>query len=298
MVKLGIIGLSEGNGHPYSWSAIINGYDPVLMEDCGFPVIPAYLALRNFPDDSISNAQVTHVWTEDVNLSRHIAMAANIGTVVENFVDLIGAVDAVLLARDDSENHAFYALPFLKAGIPIYIDKPLSCKLEDAKKLLSYQIFPGQIFTGSALKYAKELQLSLEQVDNLGDIHFISAVVPKEWDKYAIHLIDPIIQFPIERGPITWSAVNRVGPVTNLTVRYSKGMTLSLNTVGESATPIKISVYGNKSDLELVFVDTFSAFRSALQSFINSVITKNHIEDTASILEAVNLIELGRLNDD
>ena len=87
MVKLGIIGLSEGNGHPYSWSAIINGYDPVLMEDCGFPVIPAYLALRNFPDDSISNAQVTHVWTEDVNLSRHIAMAANIGTVVENFVD-------------------------------------------------------------------------------------------------------------------------------------------------------------------------------------------------------------------
>ena len=24
-LKLGIIGLSEGNGHPYSWSAIFNG---------------------------------------------------------------------------------------------------------------------------------------------------------------------------------------------------------------------------------------------------------------------------------
>jgi len=25
MLKLGVIGMSEGNGHPYSWSAIING---------------------------------------------------------------------------------------------------------------------------------------------------------------------------------------------------------------------------------------------------------------------------------
>ena len=31
-LKLGVIGLSEGNGHPYSWSAIFNGYDSVEME--------------------------------------------------------------------------------------------------------------------------------------------------------------------------------------------------------------------------------------------------------------------------
>ena len=27
MLRIGVIGLSEGNGHPYSWSAIINGFD-------------------------------------------------------------------------------------------------------------------------------------------------------------------------------------------------------------------------------------------------------------------------------
>jgi hypothetical protein len=26
-VRLGIIGASPGNGHPYSWSAFFNGYD-------------------------------------------------------------------------------------------------------------------------------------------------------------------------------------------------------------------------------------------------------------------------------
>ena len=42
-IKIGILGFTEGNGHPYSWSAMFNGYDPAEMETCGFPVIPRYL---------------------------------------------------------------------------------------------------------------------------------------------------------------------------------------------------------------------------------------------------------------
>ena len=40
MLKLGVTGLSSGNGHPYSWAAIINGYDKSEMAKCPFPVIP------------------------------------------------------------------------------------------------------------------------------------------------------------------------------------------------------------------------------------------------------------------
>ena len=39
-LRLGVLGLSEGNGHPYSWSAIFNGYDPQAMASCPFPDIP------------------------------------------------------------------------------------------------------------------------------------------------------------------------------------------------------------------------------------------------------------------
>ena len=42
MLRLGIIGISEGNGHPYSWSAIFNGYNHEYAQDCPFPVIPDY----------------------------------------------------------------------------------------------------------------------------------------------------------------------------------------------------------------------------------------------------------------
>ena len=35
-IKLAMVGMVEENGHPYSWSAIINGqYDAQVMADCG-----------------------------------------------------------------------------------------------------------------------------------------------------------------------------------------------------------------------------------------------------------------------
>ncbi|KKR96059.1 MAG: oxidoreductase domain-containing protein, partial [Candidatus Uhrbacteria bacterium GW2011_GWF2_41_16] len=43
MLKLGVIGMSEGNGHPYSWSAIVNGkYNEKEMANCGYAGIPVY----------------------------------------------------------------------------------------------------------------------------------------------------------------------------------------------------------------------------------------------------------------
>ncbi|MFH1644697.1 MAG: oxidoreductase, partial [bacterium] len=100
MIKLGIIGMSKGNGHPYSWSAIFNGYNKKLMINCPFPVIPQYLSKQTFPKDSIKNAKVTHIWTQNKKLSEHIAKSSNIENIVNKKKDLIGKVDAILLARD------------------------------------------------------------------------------------------------------------------------------------------------------------------------------------------------------
>ena len=30
-IRLAMLGMVDGNGHPYSWSAIFNGYDPEDM---------------------------------------------------------------------------------------------------------------------------------------------------------------------------------------------------------------------------------------------------------------------------
>ena len=80
IINLGIIGSSEGNGHPYSWSAIFNGYNKKIMENCGYPSIPRYLEKQKFPNDQIKEAKVTHIWTQNKKslLQQKIASKINL----------------------------------------------------------------------------------------------------------------------------------------------------------------------------------------------------------------------------
>ena len=43
MIKIGILGYTDGNGHPYSYSSIFNGYNNEGMKKCPFKTIPEYL---------------------------------------------------------------------------------------------------------------------------------------------------------------------------------------------------------------------------------------------------------------
>ena len=61
-IRLGIIGMTEGNGHPYSWSAMFNKFDRAAMpRECPFPVIPVYLAKENYDMMGIPGAHMDYV---------------------------------------------------------------------------------------------------------------------------------------------------------------------------------------------------------------------------------------------
>ena len=293
-VKLGVIGLSPGNGHPYSWSAIFNGYDPVAMEDCGFPVIPRYLERQQFPKDAIAEGKVTHVWAQNKKVASHLAKAALIDNVVNNYTDMIGQVDGLLLARDDAETHYEFAAPFLNAGIPIYIDKPLALSVAQAKQLINQQQYPGQLFSCSALRYAKEFNLSKAELALLGRLRHIHATVPKDWDKYAVHIIEPLLMLVKERGAIRRTQAWRNSDTTTLAVEYSEGLQLLVSTLGSSNAPLTLRVIGDLGWKDLFFQDTYFAFKSALFEFVQGIIHRDVRIDPEFMLEVVRLIESGR----
>lgn len=293
-LKLGVIGLSPGNGHPYSWSAIFNGYDPIAMEGCGFPVIPRYLEKQRFPEDAIAEASVTHVWAQDKKAAAHIAKASLIGTVVDEFTDMIGQVDGVLLARDDAETHYEFAAPFLDAGIPIYVDKPLALSVNEAKRLLDRQQYRGQLFSCSALRYAKEFQLSSADFEQIGHLRHIHATVPKDWDKYAVHVIEPLLLLASERGAVERIQAWREGDAVTVAAAYNSGFQALISTLGSSQAPLALRVIGETGWKDLVFKDTFPAFKAALFEFVQGIIHRNERIQPDFMLEVVNLIESGR----
>ena len=293
-LKLGIIGLSEGNGHPYSWSAIFNGYDPEAMENCPFPVIPEYLSRQKFPDDAISGATVTHVWTQDKEVSRHIAMASLIGNVVDDYTDMIGRVDAILLARDDAENHFEMAAPFLSAGMPIYIDKPLATSVADAEKIYAARRYNGQIFTCSALAYADEFRPSAESLAGLGPLRKVSASVMKDWERYGVHIIEPVLKIVGEQGRIERVEARHGDEVRTVSVRWASGLETIFSAGGKDPGPPQITLTGDRAQMRLVFSDTYAAFKNALHTFVGIVRKQEPPVDREFVMRVVRVIEGGK----
>lgn len=294
-MKLGIIGMSEGNGHPYSWSAIFNGYDSESMKNCPFPAIPEYLEKQNFPEDGLGQyGHVTHIWTQDRSISDHIARASKIDNVVDGMLDMIGEVGAVLLARDDAENHFKMARPFIEAGIPVFIDKPLALSEKGAKKILDAQKYDNQIFSCTSLRFAKELKLSEQDKNQIGSIRHVEASVPKKWETYAVHIIEPIIAQLPERGRL-----KRVIPLEKNGIRMClvewERVSAYIKVTGSTPSPIKIEFFGEKGNVEKRFKNAYASFRASLEYFMLIINKDRQNFERAETLEVIQIIEKGRI---
>lgn len=270
MIKLGIIGMSEANGHPYSWSAIVNGdYDEATMAECGFPVIPAYLG-SNTDTIGIDDAAITHIWcAEGRETSEHIAKAANIPNVVDKMEDMIGQVDAVLLARDDPENHVAMAKPFIDADVPIFIDKPLAFCREDLN-YFAEQVKAGKfIMSNSALRYSAGLQAVREQRDNIGEIKLCVAVGAKCLRKYAIHYLEGLYSFLGDPKATKVQHLDEDGRNT-IRVEFETG-TIAYIHICEGITSGELNIYGTKGHVNVNHGGAYTCFRAQLVEFIHSL---------------------------
>ena len=105
-IKLGIIGMTEGNGHPYSWSAIFNRYDvDAMTKECPFPGIPEYLNKEDYNAMGIPGARVAMVFCDKRSDAEHVARLSLIPGVAAKPEDMIGRVDAVIIATDIGSEH-------------------------------------------------------------------------------------------------------------------------------------------------------------------------------------------------
>ena len=103
VISAGVIGFSEQNGHPFSFAAIINGYDRLSFKTSGWDVILDYLDKQPRSNFGINNVSVTHAWSEDYEQTIKLAKACKIPNPCIHFDEMLEAVDAVMIARDDWE---------------------------------------------------------------------------------------------------------------------------------------------------------------------------------------------------
>lgn len=271
-----MLGMIPGNGHPYSWSAIVNGFDPVAMSACPYPVIPKYLGAQSAGTVGMPGVRVTHLWTDDPAEAPAVAAAALIPHIVARPEDVIGHVDAVLIATDDGFDHVWRARPFVEAGLPVFVDKPLALTIDDLRTFMAWEKAGARILSSSGLRYAPELAPYLAGTKNpaIGELRWLSGVSTKTWERYGIHLLEPIARVlgpGFESVRLESSAAgNRGLEVAHLSHRSGVQVTLPVISDG-GATFGTLHVCGTAGQATVRFADTYTAFRDQLVSFVDFV---------------------------
>lgn len=82
---------------------------------------------------------VTHIWGETEAFAEKTAEAGAIPTIVRDPAEMLGKVDGVMVDHRDGKYHLAAARPFVEAGLPVFIDKPLSTSLDEARRFLQWR---------------------------------------------------------------------------------------------------------------------------------------------------------------
>jgi predicted dehydrogenase len=270
MIKIGILGMSAGNAHPYSWSAIINGqFDAQEIIDVGYPAVAAYLQ-ANHDTLGLPNAKVTHVWAQDRSISESIAKTTGIENIAGRAEDMIGKVDAIILSRDDPENHVAMAKPFIDAGIPIFIDKPLASTLDDLAYFSAESAKGKLIMSCSSMRYAVEARNTKIDLPSLGKLELITATGKKDWIKYGVHMLEAVFMLLDDAKPLTVKHIGETGKdIVHIT--FAGGLQVVVNLFMEIAGTFQISVFGQQGWRLIEIKNSYAMFRDNIIEFVRSV---------------------------
>ncbi len=265
-----MLGMIPGNGHPYSWSAIINGYDRAAMAQCPYAGIPVYLGAQPHENVRVPGVQVTHLWTDNPDEAKHVAQASLIPHVVARPEDVIGQVDAVLISTDDGTDHVRRARPFVEAGLPVFIDKPLASTVEELRTFIAWEKAGARILSSSGMRYAPELTPLIANLPALGELRWVSLVTIKTWDRYGIHSLEPVFRV---LGPGFLSVRLESQPGLEVAhLQHRSGVQVTLPVVYDGGAIFGTGqVCGTKAQVPVRLADTYNAFRGQLLSYIDFV---------------------------
>jgi hypothetical protein len=138
--KIGIIGLDTS--HSTEFTKAFNNI-AAAPELGGYKVVAAYPKGSN---DIKSSYERIPGYTEEV---RKLGVE-----IVSSIEELLGKVDVVMLETNDGRLHLQQALPVLKAGKRMFIDKPITASLSDAMTIFeAARHYNVPVFSSSSLRY-------------------------------------------------------------------------------------------------------------------------------------------------
>lgn len=288
-LRLGVAGVTDGNGHPYSFASIVNGYDADAYGNTSWDGILKYLMERDSSEFGFPDVAVTHAWTQDHSETERLCAAARIPNVVERFSDLAD-LDGVLLLRDDYERHYEMAVPLIEAGTPVFVDKPLTL---DPDKLAAFEphLRDGNLFSCSGLRFARELDTARNCLETYGSLRLVRGTVLFNWPRYGVHVLEAILN-TVDAQPVAVKA--SPAEHASVTIETDAGYPIEIDALGDAPPTFEVDIYGSQRTSRHQLQDNFSAFRRTLFRVVQMVRSGKPAIDPEATLEVVRALIAGQ----
>lgn len=244
MIRLGMVDLCTS--HPGAWVPLIKQMDDVevvAVHDSG-GVRPAGYA-------------------------QEFAAEHEIGMVTDSIEQMVGEVDAAIIHSANWDLHLPHALPFIEAGTPVLLDKPMVGNLSDLHELLRLQAKHGTLITGgSSVRYAAEVQELNSLRDEMGEIGVCWCQGRGDFFNYGIHTVEMFQGF-FGAGVLSVEHVGSRGAMDVFRADYEDGVPV-FYALGAISSPWHINVSGLKG----VFARTLTTgdnYRRLIEAFVAAV---------------------------
>ena len=212
--------------------------------------------------------------------AEQFAAEHGIGTVTPTIEEMVPLVDAAIVHSANWDLHIPHALPFIEAGVPVLIDKPMVGNLHDLNELQRLQAkHKTLIMGGSSVRYAAEVQELLALRDDMGELGVVWCHGRNDFFNYGIHTVE-MFQGLLGAGV---RAVEHVGAHGTMDVFRADFFAL-----GAIASPWFISVTAKNG----VFERGLSAkdnYRRLIEAFLGAVRSGEPPIALADNLEAIKV---------
>ena len=198
--------------------------------------------------------------------------------------EMVSHVDAAMVLTVDWGTHRPLATPFLKAGVPTLIDKPLAGRYEDIEAIAAATEH-APLFGGSAVPFHPEIMSLMRE--ETGRSLFGAGY--NDYFYYRVHMVDAIRML----ADADWTEVRVVdSPGTRTEIRFSNGThgtirfdgtptnaSFGLLDVGTETRAVRIE--GNETSFAEMYAPFLAAFKS---------VATGDRDDTRRLLDSATLL--------
>ena len=155
-IRIGIIGLDTS--HSIAFTKLLNDKTAVSpLQECR--VVCAYPKGSADIESSVSRIPGYQQQMESMGIE-----------IVGSIDELLSRVDAVLLETNDGRPHLEQIIPVLKAGKPVFVDKPIAASLVDVIAIFDAGLhYDTPVFSSSSLRFSKPA-LAARNGQSVGDV--------------------------------------------------------------------------------------------------------------------------------